>query len=302
MNCGICGGEKGEERGYHRSCLRSLFGRSGLPGIALTLSDVPLEAQKMAGKMSISGVQPKLVMALERGRLVPVSSGGQYILKPQTNAFRNLPENENTCMNIAGRLGIRVAPHGLFELADGSRAYVVRRFDRLASGERMRCEDFSQILGIGKYSGSVEQMGHSLMEVSEFPGIDAQLLFERVLLNFLVGNGDAHLKNYSVLEDDKGNMRLSPAYDIVCSKLVIPDEEDSALAINGKKNKIGRQDFERLADYLGIPDKATEDIFGRMSLTRQVAQEEINHSLLNGEGKNTALGIVAERHSRIYGD
>lgn len=300
MNCGICSHEGGEEQGYHRKCLRSLFGKPALPEIKLKLSDVPLEAQKMAGKMSISGVQPKLIMSIEKGRLVPVSSGGLFILKPQTEAFRSLPENENTCMNITQRLKIDVPPHGLFKLEDGTMAYIVRRFDRSSPNERKRCEDFSQILGIGKYKGSVELVGRKLMEISEFPGIDAQLLFERVLLNFLVGNGDAHLKNYSVLEDDSGKLRLSPAYDIVCSKLVIPDEEDSALTINGKHNRISRGDFEKLAGYLKIPDKPTADIFFRMSEIKNVAKKMINSSMLENEDMELVLDIVEERYPRIY--
>lgn len=300
MNCPICGNKSGQEQGYHRVCLKAIFGKPALPGIELKLSDVPLEAQKMAGKMSISGVQPKLVMSLEKGHLVPVSSGGLYILKPQTEAFRSLPENENACMNIAGQLKITVPPHGLFKLADGTMTYIVKRFDRSSSNERKRCEDFSQILGLDKYTGSVEQVGRKLMEVSEYPGIDSQLLFETVLLNFLLGNGDAHLKNYSILEDDAGDLRLSPAYDIVCSKLVIPDEEDSALTINGKRNKITRADFEELSNYLRIPNKPAAAIFRRMSGIKDVAKDEIDRSLLSNEDKVTVDDIFADRFSRIY--
>jgi len=300
MNCGICGRRDGEEKGYHRKCLRTLFGKAALPEIKLSLPDVPLEAQKMAGKMSISGVQPKLIMSLEKGRLVPVSSGGLYILKPQTEAFRSLPENENVCMNITQGLQISVPPHGLFELADGTMAYIVKRFDRITPKDRKRCEDFSQILGLDKYTGSVEQIGRRLMEVSEFPGIDAQLLFERILLNFLLGNGDAHLKNYSILEDDNGTLRLSPAYDIVCSKLVIPDEEDSALAINGKNNKLTKADFKKLSEYFQIPNKPAADIFKRMSKIRDIAEVEIGCSLLKDGDKETVSDIIEERFARIY--
>ena len=300
MNCGICGRKGGEIKGYHRKCLRTLFGKPTFPEIKLSLPDVPLEAQKMAGKMSISGVQPKLIMALENSRLEPVSSGGMYILKPQTEAFRNLPENENTCMNIAQELKIDVPPHGLFELVDDTKAYVIKRFDRTAPTVRKRCEDFSQILGLDKYTGSVEQIGRKLMEISEFPGIDAQLLFERILLNFLLGNGDAHLKNYSILEDNSGNLRLSPAYDIVCSKLVIPEEEDSSLTINGKRNRIARADFEKLSEYLQIPDKAATDIFKRMSLVKNMAGDEIQRSQLKDEDKATFFNVIEERDSRIY--
>ena len=116
--------------------------------------------------------------------------------------LRNLPENENICMNIAAQLEIDVPAHGLFQLKDRSRAYVVKRFDRMPSGEKLRCEDFAQILGQDKYRGSVEQVSKRLKGISEFPGLDAQFLFERVVLSFLLGNGDSHLKNYSILETE----------------------------------------------------------------------------------------------------
>ena len=138
------------------------------------------------------------------------------------------------------------------------------------------------------------------MEVSEYPGIDAQLLLERILLNFLLGNGDAHLKNYSILEDASGKLRLSPAYDIVCRKLVILDEEDSALTINGKRNKISMGDFEKLSEYLQIPDKAAADIFKRMSAAKDISGEEIDRSLLKDGDKEMFRDIIEDRHTRIY--
>lgn len=115
--CDICGlGIDGKQ--YHSACLRKMFNKNKAPRINMKLQDVAIEAQKMAGKMSISGIQPKLSMIWKNGELIPVEMGGQYILKPQTTTFHNLPENENLCMNIAAQLGINVPPHGLFELAD----------------------------------------------------------------------------------------------------------------------------------------------------------------------------------------
>jgi serine/threonine-protein kinase HipA len=204
-------------------------------------------------------------------------------------------------MNVAAQIGIDVAPHGLFDLRDGSKAYVVRRFDRTDSGERKRCEDFAQILGRDKYSGSVEQVGRRLKEISLFPGLDAQLLFERVLLSFLLGNGDAHLKNYSVVETEDRALRLSPAYDIVCSKLVIPEELDSALTINGRRNRLRRRDFGALASDLGIPAKAVESILERMGAVRDRVRELIPESWLAPEDQERMLAIVDERWQRIFG-
>ena len=225
--CEICGKESEDESGYHPACLRRLFGTPSLPIIELTHGEVLARAQEMAGRMSISGVQPKLSMSRQGSRLVPVTDGGQFILKPQTERFPLLPQNENLCMTIAERMEIDVPPHGLFNLRDDSPAYIVRRFDRTPDGQKLRCEDFLQILGEDdKYAGSVERIGKKIRELSSVPGLDAQLFFERVLLNFLLGDGDAHLKNFSLLETKDGGLRLSPAHDIVCSKAVIPKETD----------------------------------------------------------------------------
>ncbi len=192
--CDICGRTPERESRYHSACLRRLFGTPSLPVIELTHAEVLARAQEMAGRMSISGVQPKLSMSRQGSRLIPVTDGGLFILKPQTERFPLLPQNENLCMTIAERIGIDVPPHGLFDLRDGSPAYIVRRFDRTPAGQKLRCEDFVQILGEDdKYSGSVERIGKRIRDLSSVPGLDAQLLFERVLLNFLLGNGDAHL-------------------------------------------------------------------------------------------------------------
>ena len=297
----MCGWEVEGATTHHAACARALFDSTTVPSIGMSLRDVAAEAQKMAGKMSISGVQPKLSMARRGSHLVPVESDGRYILKPQTQTFRNLPENENLCMNIAAQSGIEVPPHGLFALADGSWAYVIRRFDRTRDGEKRRCEDFVQILGREKYSGSHEQLGKRLMELSEFPGLDAQLFFERVLFSFLVGNGDAHLKNYSMLETEDGTLRLSPAYDMVCSRLVIPREDDCALTVNGKNNKIRGKDFLALAGNLRIPAKAQAGIMERLSSTLAIVENDVPDSRLPTDDQADMLAIIRDRWARIYG-
>lgn len=179
-----------------------MFGTTEWPKIDFDLSGVLQNAQKLTGKLSISGVQPKLSMKRDK----------------------------NT--------------------------------NQLISEEKIHQEDFSQILQQDKYKGSVEQIGRKLREISTASGYDQQLFFERVLFNFILGNGDAHLKNYSI--SYRGDtIRLSPAYDIVCSKLVIPEEEESALNINGKKNRLSRLDFNILAEYLNVPIKVRYEKFER---------------------------------------
>jgi serine/threonine-protein kinase HipA len=278
--------------------IKKMFNTPTLPIIDFSLQDVSRKAQRSTGKLSISGVQPKLSMKLDKknNTLISVAEGGEYILKPQTAAFANIPENEQCCMDIAAELGINVPPHCLLLLKDGSWAYIVKRFDR-ESGSKIHQEEFFQILGPGdKYKGSVEQIGRKLKEISTAPGYDVQLFFERVVFNFIIGNGDAHLKNYSIAYRDKETIRLTPAYDIVCSKLVLPDEEDSALSINGKKNKLKRDDFDILAEYLNIPIKIRYEKFEK-SLT--LMEEIIKNSEIKKEVQEQFINIIKERLSRL---
>jgi len=301
-DCDICGLACDADDRYHAACLRRLFGTPSLPAVELNHGDVLLKAQEMAGRMSISGVQPKLSMSRQGTRLLPVTTGGQFILKPQTERFPLLPQNENLCMVIAGRLEIDVPPHGLFALKDGSPAYIVRRFDRTRDGGKLRCEDFVQILGESdKYSGSLERVGKKILELSSVPGLDVQLFFERVLLNFLIGNGDAHLKNFSMLETDAGELRLAPAYDIVCSKVVIPKESDCALTLNGKTDKIRLRDIEVLGERLKIPPKVAGGILERFNQSYEMILGAIPHSQLSAELQAKMRQVIEERHQRLFG-
>ncbi|MEA3306107.1 MAG: HipA domain-containing protein [Candidatus Omnitrophota bacterium] len=256
------------------------------------------KAQKLTGKLSISGVQPKLSVRLDKKQnmLIPAAEGGEYILKPQTSTFPNIPENEQCCMDIAERLNINIPLHCLIPLKDKSLAYVVKRFDR-EKGVKIHQEDFAQILEqANKYNGSVEQISIKLKEISSAPGYDTQLFFERVVLNFILGNGDAHLKNYSISYRDKDNIRLTPAYDIVCSKLVLPDEEDSAITINGKKNKLQQEDFDKLAEYLSIPVKIRYEKFEKkLVLMRKI----IEASSIDKEKQRQFLEIIKGRIARL---
>jgi len=274
-----------------------MFNSSKLPTIDFGLADITQKAQKLAGKLSISGIQPKLSVKLDKksGRLLVVAEGGEYILKPQTPTFKNIPENEQCCMDIASELDIEVPLHCLIPLKDGSLAYVVKRFDREKEA-KIHQEDFAQILEQNdKYRGSAEQIGRRLKEVSSAPGYDIQLLFERVVLNFILGNGDAHLKNYSI--SYKGDdIRLTPAYDIVCSKLVIPEEEDSALTINGKKNNLKRSDFDRLAEYLDVPVKIRYEKFeNKFDMMKKI----IESSYVDKEKQGRFIKIIRERLNRL---
>lgn len=303
MRCHCCGKVINNGSWYHPGCLRKLFGVDYLPGIDLSLNEVNVRAQQMVGKLSISGVQAKLSVKLNKRerKLDVVSEGGEFILKPQISSFANIPENENLCMTIAGNLGIAVPPHCLIKLKDDTWAYIVKRYDR-ENRKRKHQEDFCQILDVPtekKYGLSVESIAKKLKEISEVPGLDLQLFFERLIFFFLIGNGDAHLKNFAILYDEQGNVRLAPAYDIVSSRLaILKEKEEFAIPINGKRNNITREDFDSFADDF----KINKDICYENIMKKSLILDLISSSQLLDEQKEKLKEIVSNRYLKISGE
>ncbi len=297
--CFSCGKQINSNETMHESCMKKLFKVNYIPKIDLALNELTIKAQEMAGKLSISGVQAKLSMKLDKKskELICVAEGGEYILKPQTKTYDQIPENENLCMTIAEHIGIDIPPHSLMKLKDDTHAYIIKRFDR-RNGNKINQEDFCQVLGkqkIDKYRGSIEQIANKLNDISEIPGLDIQHLYERVLFYFIIGNGDAHLKNYSINYTDMSNIRLSLAYDIVSSKLIIPNEEDIALTLNGKKNNLRIDDFIAFSNKFSIPKKITENILSK----KQLFFDLIDDSQLSPNYREKLSEIVSERFSRL---
>jgi serine/threonine-protein kinase HipA len=289
---------------YDDKTLRAMFGKPIQPTIPISLNEISIEAQKLAGKLSISGVQPKLSVRLDAEKLVAVEKDGQYILKPQTQDFPELPQNEYLCMQMGKRFGLNAAQFVLLELSDGSPAYVVKRFDRFKKGrriEKLACEDMHQILGgPDKYAGSHEQVAKVIKEHCRFAPLELQRLFEMTIFNFAIGNSDAHRKNFSLLTSEDGTVALSPAYDLVSSRLVIPEEDDElALSLNGKRNRLRRADFLTFADHVGITATyAADRIAGLLSLQDEFLQM-VGESMLTAGLRDRLKGILTERLSRL---
>lgn len=304
LSCHISESGKDLLQGYHKQCSNKLFGTAHPPNVPFKSTDVAAEAQKMVGKMSISGVQPKLSTIHDRKRsvLTVVDIGGLFILKPPTDRFESLPENENLCMNIASAYGVEVPPHGLLPLADDRLAYVVKRFDRLDDGLKLQQEDFQQLLQTDdKYAGSYESIANFIKKHSNVPGLDLVNLFERALLFFVLGNGDAHLKNFSLLKKEEVGYSLSPAYDIVNSRLVLPEEkEEMCLSLQGKRNNISKKDFHGLSEHLGLNSKQVLNALERLSGLRSPIEMMIEESFLEERLRNRFLEIFRERMKRIF--
>ena len=291
-------------RGYHKQCSKKLFGTAQPPKVPFKSTEVVSEAQKMVGKMSISGVQPKLSIIHNRkhSSLTVTDIGGLFILKPPTDRFESLPENENLCMNIATAYGIEAPPHGLLPLSDDRLAYVVKRFDRLNNGLKLQQEDFQQLLQADdKYAGSYERIANFIKKHSMVPGLDLVNLFERALLFFVLGNGDAHLKNFSLLKNEQVGYALSPAYDIVNSRLALPEEkEEMCLSIQGRRNNISKKDFHGLSEHLGLNSKQVHNALELLRGLRSSIEIMIEDSFLEEPLRNRFLEIFQERMKRIF--
>lgn len=281
-----------------------MFGKPILPIIPISLEEISVEAQKLAGKLSISGVQPKLSVRLEGDKLRPVAVDGQFILKPHTQQFAELPQNEYLCMQMGGKFDLNTAESILLELSDGTPAYLVKRFDRFKKGrhmEKLSCEDMHQILGgPNKYAGSCEQIAKVINQYCNFAPLELQRFFEISIFNFIIGNGDAHRKNFSLLTSEKGIVALSPVYDLVSSRLVIPEEEDEmALTIDGKHNRLCRRDFVSFAVNIGVDVNYAEKRITELTGLQDDFAALIEESRLTSHLRQQLNEIIAERLGRL---
>lgn len=305
LSCQVSGTDHDIRNGYHTECAEMLFGTRFPPEVPFSTPDIVSESQKMAGKMSVSGVQPKLSVIHNRKKrqLTVVERGGLYILKPQTERFPYLPENENLCMRIASVYGMDIPPHGLIPLQDGRFAYLVKRFDRTEDGFKHQQEDFQQLLETDdKYDGSYERIANFIKKHSEMPGPDLLNLYERALLFFILGNGDAHLKNFSLIRIPDAGYRISPVYDIVNSRLALPEErEEACLSLQGKKNRLSLRDFMRLSEHFGLTSEQTDQVSERFKTLKPEIERMIKASFLPDQLISGFSDIFRERMKRLFG-
>jgi serine/threonine-protein kinase HipA len=300
--CLICLGEP-ERRprlgSYHRRCLNELFGASIIPEIDVELAKLHTLGLAMVGRISLSGVQRKISLGLsdDRKTLQVALGPNRYILKPQTETYPSMPENEHVTMKLAALVGIDVPPCGLFPIKDGSMAYLVRRFDRLPTGRKVRQEDFCQLAEKPpkeKYEGSAELCARLVRQYASEPGIEMWKLYRLLLFNWWVGNGDAHLKNFSLLVGLDGLQKLSPAYDLVATRLVIPNDP-LALPVGGKKEGLTRGDWRALADYCEIPARAQERVNLNLVRALERADSMIGRSALPESMKGDYRALIRSR-------
>jgi serine/threonine-protein kinase HipA len=261
-------------------------------------------AAQFAAKLSIQGIQPKLsvLLNISKEELEIVEKEGKYILKPPHQIYDELPQNEDATMRLAKIVDIDVPIHGMIYNIDGSLSYLIKRFDR-AGNQKIAVEDFSQLLGYSretKYESSMEKVISVIEKHCTFPLLEKIKLFRLVLFNFLVGNEDMHLKNFTMIRR-LNKVELSPAYDLLNTTIVLPTKEEIALPIRGKKSRLNRSDF---VDYFGIQrlslsESVIKDELIRFNQALHPWQELLANSFLSEKMRIRYEEIIKERWQRL---
>ncbi len=295
---------------FHAACSKKFFGTETAPRLDLTNERMQELAKDIVLRsVAVTGVQPKLSLTIDKdpgdpkkSRFTIVGLWGHFILKPPTPEFPFLPENEDITMHLAALFGLPTADHSLIRLESGELAYISKRFDR-PGGQKLPMEDMCQLtetLTSDKYHSSIEKIGKCIWAYASRPGLAAISFFEIVLFSYLTGNADMHLKNFSLLTQKDDEIVLAPAYDLVCTKIVIPDDKDeSALTINGRKSKLERVDFDALSLNLKIPERSKQNIYTRFSEKLKKAEQWINFSFLPAGRKAEYLQIMNTNKAKI---
>ena len=303
MNCLVCLGEAPAD--YHPRCARKLFGTSRVPEIAVERAKLHTFALAMTGKTTLPGVQQKISLgyASDRSRLQLEAGKGRFILKPQQNAFPDMPQNEHVTMLLAEACGIEIPAFGLVRLTDGSLGYLVRRFDRLDDGAKVPTEDFCQLGGWfpgQKYDPSNEDLVKLLRRYASETLIDVRRFFQRVVFSWWTGNGDMHAKNYSLMASAPGHYQLSPAYDLVCTRLVLPND-DLALTVGGKKARFHRKDWEQFGVWCRLPVKAVGAVLDSLAASAEEATALVTRSYLPPDARDAYVALLDENTAILRG-
>lgn len=291
---------------YSEAGLRLLSSElQSLKDLDYTAEEQRKEAYNRASKMSIQGVQPKLSAKLniKEGRFEVIDKKGKYILKPQHHMYPQMPENEDLTMKLAERIGLGIPLHGLIWSKDGTLTYFIKRFDRKGQNDKVPVEDFAQLAQLSrdtKYNYSMEKVVGLVNQYCTFPAVENLRLFKLVIFNYLVGNEDMHLKNFSIITEN-GKVSLSPSYDLVNTTIEYnkKPEDEIALPVKGKKNKLSRN---LLIDYFGMErcelnSKSIENILEIFSSSIPTWKQLINISFLSKEMKDKYHELMDARLS-----
>jgi serine/threonine-protein kinase HipA len=323
MICQAC--YKKVKDGYCLSCRKKLFDKARVPAILPFDSPQPNKLGpwlEHSRQMSISGVQLKYSLHLDKDNLVLSNKESQYIIKPiplstHLEELHDTPENEHLTMQIADQLfGIETAANALIHFQDGYPAYITRRFDVRPDGSKYLQEDFAQLTNRSrkthgdtfKYTGSYEEIGLLIKRyvAASLPALEQ--FFKLIVFNYLISNGDAHLKNFSLIRTDKGEYRLTPAYDLLSTVIHTPLESDIALdlypgdvdsdyySIHGY---YGRENFMEFARRLGIIEIRAARMIDQFLYGHEQIEALVHQSFLSEEAKAKYIFNLADKAGRL---
>lgn len=303
---------------YSPSCLRNLF--DGKKVNHVLPYEPPQQSEEVAEqfienrkRISISGVQEKLSFILEKNQLRLTKEGeqGTFILKPiprDLKKVNQVPANEHLTMQIARQVyGINTAENAMIFFKNGLPAYITKRFDVKKEGGKLGLEDFAILAGKTKdnagadfkYEYSYEEVGMLIQKFVPAWRVEIEKYFSLIVFNFLFSNGDAHLKNFSLLESTKGDYLLSPAYDLINTKLHV-DDTDFALSIGlfadgfkSEKFKISghpsKADFIEFARRIGVSESRIEKLLAPFLEMQNKVDELTSRSFLSEPNKRGYL-------------
>jgi len=304
--CLFCYQELYEDTGFHKTCSKHFFGTEKPPILSYSLDEMAeLANEVIARSISVPGVQPKLSMSILKeqteSRLTVVGAlGGNFIFKPPSKDYIDMPENEHLTMKMAQLFGIEVVPHSLIKLVSGELAYITKRIDRTKDGNKIHMLDFYQITeAFDKYKSSLERVGKAISLHTENTLLDVLRFFELVVFSFITGNNDMHLKNFSLILNN-GNWSLSPAYDLLNVAILNPkDDEEMALSILGKKKRITKQNLIDFGLYLDLDKKQINNVFKRFFALKQNAFDLVNASFLSELMKKEYIELLNLRYHTL---
>ncbi len=262
-------------------------------------------------RISISGVQQKVSLVLEKNKLRLSKPGeqGRYILKPIPKDIRlanQIPANEHLSMQLANQVfGIKTAMNALIFFKNGEPAYITRRFDLKPDGLKWGTEDFASLAGktsrnagrYYKYEYSYEEMAVLMKKFVPAYPVEIEKFFSLILFNYLIANGDAHLKNFSLMETTAGDYIMSPAYDLINTRLHMRDA-DFALnkgLFNDGREISGKKDFREFGQALGMIPKRIDRILDFFTQKSALVKTLIDKSFLSSEMKMKYFDVIQSR-------
>jgi serine/threonine-protein kinase HipA len=291
---------------YHSKCIKAFYGTTSAPALPYRLDEMEkLAKEAVVLSVAVPGVQPKLSLGWIKNNLEDGHNGrltimdaleGLYILKPQNIQYEQMPENEHLSMKLAELFKIEVVPSNMIRLASGDLCYITKRIDRKKDSSKIHMIDFLQILELeDKYLGTMENLGKSVGELSVNTLMDKLRFFELTLFNFIIGNNDMHLKNFSMWLSEIGWV-LSPAYDLLNVKIILPkDMDDTALLLGGKKKNFNKGYFNRFGEVLQLNEKQINSVYKKLDTWLPKAIQLIDISFLNEDNKIQYKNLITQQ-------